>query len=168
MKIRPLADKVLVQRLEAETKTAGGIVLPDSAKEKPQRGKVIRVGEGKLLDDGTRGKMQIKKGLASDLPIESGIADFAISTYVWHELSDPKSAGVEMFRVLKPGGHIVVLDIRKSPGKNKKRHHESAHGPFDRTELANLLRELGFFEVKVNDSGHWLLAQGVKPSQSHL
>ncbi|UCG50348.1 MAG: co-chaperone GroES, partial [Phycisphaerales bacterium] len=43
MKIRPLADKVLVQRLEAETKTAGGIVLPDSAKEKPQRGKVMSV-----------------------------------------------------------------------------------------------------------------------------
>jgi chaperonin GroES len=62
MKIRPLADKVLVQRLEAETKTAGGIVLPDTAKEKPQRGKVISVGEGKLLEDGSRHKMQVKKG----------------------------------------------------------------------------------------------------------
>ena len=62
MKIRPLADKVLVQRVEAKTKTAGGIVLPDTAKEKPQKGKVTRVGEGKLLDDGTRSKMQIKKG----------------------------------------------------------------------------------------------------------
>ena len=62
MKIRPLADKVLVQRLEAEMKTAGGIVLPDTAKEKPQRGKVISVGEGKLLEDGKRNKMQVKKG----------------------------------------------------------------------------------------------------------
>ena len=62
MKIRPLADKVLVQRLEAETKTAGGIVLPDTAKEKPQRGKIVSVGEGKLLDDGTRQKVQVKKG----------------------------------------------------------------------------------------------------------
>ena len=62
MKIRPLADKVLVQRVEAETKTTGGIVLPDTAKEKPQRGKVISVGAGKLLDDGSRGKMQIKRG----------------------------------------------------------------------------------------------------------
>jgi chaperonin GroES len=62
MKIRPLADKVLVERLEAETKTAGGIVLPDSAKEKPQRGKIVNVGEGKILDDGTRRKMQVKKG----------------------------------------------------------------------------------------------------------
>jgi len=62
MKIRPLADKVLVQRLEAETKTAGGIVLPDTAKEKPQRGKIVSVGEGKLLDDGKRKKMQVKKG----------------------------------------------------------------------------------------------------------
>ena len=62
MKIRPLSDKVLVERLEAETKTAGGIVLPESAKEKPQRGKVINLGDGKLLDDGTRSKMQVKKG----------------------------------------------------------------------------------------------------------
>jgi len=62
MKIRPLADKVLVQRLEAETKTAGGIVLPDAAKEKPQRGKIVSVGEGKLLDDGTLQKVQVKKG----------------------------------------------------------------------------------------------------------
>ncbi|HUS72698.1 MAG TPA: co-chaperone GroES [Sedimentisphaerales bacterium] len=62
MKIRPLADKVLVQRLDAETKTAGGIVLPDTAKEKPQRGKIVSVGEGKLLDDGTRQKVQVKKG----------------------------------------------------------------------------------------------------------
>jgi len=62
MKIRPLANRVLVERLEAETKTAGGIVLPDSAKEKPQKGKITSVGEGKLLDDGTRQKMQVKKG----------------------------------------------------------------------------------------------------------
>jgi chaperonin GroES len=62
MKIRPLADKVLVQRLEAQTKTTGGIVLPDSAKEKPQRGKIISVGDGKVLDDGTVQKLQVKKG----------------------------------------------------------------------------------------------------------
>ena len=62
MKIRPLADKVLVQRLEAENKTAGGIVLPDSAKEKPQKGKVISTGAGKVLDDGTVREMQVKKG----------------------------------------------------------------------------------------------------------
>ena len=61
MKIRPLADKVLVQRLEAENKTAGGIVLLDSAKEKPQRGKIIAVGKGKVLDDGTTRKLQVKK-----------------------------------------------------------------------------------------------------------
>jgi len=62
MKIRPLADKVLVERVEAENKTAGGIVLPDTAKEKPQRGKIIAVGNGKILDDGTRKQMQVKKG----------------------------------------------------------------------------------------------------------
>lgn len=62
MKIRPLADKVLVERIEAEAVTTGGIVLPDTAKEKPQRGKIVSVGEGKLLDDGTRREMQLKKG----------------------------------------------------------------------------------------------------------
>ena len=62
MKIRPLSDKVLVQRLEAENKTAGGIVLPDTAKEKPKKGKVIAVGKGKILDDGNLRKMSVKKG----------------------------------------------------------------------------------------------------------
>jgi chaperonin GroES len=62
MKIRPLGDKVLVQRLEAEAVTAGGIVLPESAKEKPQRGTIISVGDGKLLDDGKRAKLSVKKG----------------------------------------------------------------------------------------------------------
>ena len=61
-KIRPLGDKVLVRRVEAEAKTAGGIVLPDAAKEKPKRGKSISVGQGRLLDDGKRAKMQVKKG----------------------------------------------------------------------------------------------------------
>ena len=62
MKIRPLGDKVIVQRLEAEAKTAGGIVLPDSAKEKPKRGKILSVGDGKQLDDGSRAAMTVKKG----------------------------------------------------------------------------------------------------------
>ena len=62
MKIKPLSDRVLVQRLEAETQTAGGIVLPDTAKEKPQKGKIISAGPGKTLEDGTVKKMQVKKG----------------------------------------------------------------------------------------------------------
>ena len=61
MKIRPLADKVIVQRVEAEGVTAGGIVLPDSAKEKPQRGKIIAVGDGRMLEDGTRAPVSVKK-----------------------------------------------------------------------------------------------------------
>ncbi len=62
MKIRPLADKVLLERIEAENKTAGGIVLPDTAKEKPQRGKIVSVGEGKILENGKRKEIQVKKG----------------------------------------------------------------------------------------------------------
>ncbi len=61
VKIRPLGDKVLVKRIDAESMTAGGIVLPDTAKEKPKRGRVQAVGEGKLLDTGERCKPQVKK-----------------------------------------------------------------------------------------------------------
>lgn len=62
MSIKPLGDKIVVERLDAEEKTSGGIVLPDSAKEKPKEGKVIAVGEGKLLENGKRAKFQVKKG----------------------------------------------------------------------------------------------------------
>jgi chaperonin GroES len=62
MKVRPLGDKVLVKRLEAEEKTKGGIVLPDTAKEKPKRGKIVAVGQGKLTDEGTRTELQVKVG----------------------------------------------------------------------------------------------------------
>ncbi len=62
MKIKPLADKILVERLQAESVTAGGIVLPDSAKEKPQKGKIAAVGPGKVLEDGSRSKFEVKKG----------------------------------------------------------------------------------------------------------
>lgn len=60
--IRPLGEKVLLKRLEAEETTAGGIVLPDSAKEKPKRGKVLSVGEGKMLDSGKRKPLQVGRG----------------------------------------------------------------------------------------------------------
>ena len=60
-KLRPLGDKILVKRLEAETKTKSGIVLPDSAKEKPKQGTVIAVGEGKRLENGSRSPMNVKK-----------------------------------------------------------------------------------------------------------
>jgi chaperonin GroES len=61
LNIKPLGDKVIVKRVEAEAKTAGGIVLPDSAKEKPKRGIILAVGNGRLLDDGSRSEMQLKK-----------------------------------------------------------------------------------------------------------
>jgi len=62
IKLRPLDDRVVVQPVEAEEVTAGGIVLPDSAKEKPQRGKVLAVGPGKLLDGGGRGELSVAVG----------------------------------------------------------------------------------------------------------
>jgi chaperonin GroES len=62
MKIVPLNDKILVERLEADDKTAGGIILPDTAKEKPKQGKVLAVGEGKPLENGKRASFQVKVG----------------------------------------------------------------------------------------------------------
>ena len=59
--IKPLGDKVIVKRIEAEEKTAGGIVLPDTAREKPKRGLVLAVGNGRLLEDGRRNEMQVRK-----------------------------------------------------------------------------------------------------------
>ncbi len=61
-KVTPLDDRVLVKPLEAEETTEGGIVIPDTAKEKPQKGEVLAVGIGKLLEDGSRGSMTLKKG----------------------------------------------------------------------------------------------------------
>ncbi|MDR1545945.1 MAG: co-chaperone GroES [Deltaproteobacteria bacterium] len=62
MNVRPLSDRILVKRLEEEEKTKGGIIIPDTAKEKPQQGKVVSVGEGKLLDNGARVKAGVKAG----------------------------------------------------------------------------------------------------------
>jgi chaperonin GroES len=62
LKIRPLDDRVVVEPLEAEEKTAGGILLPDTAREKPQRGRVLAVGSGKLLDDGKRQTVAVAVG----------------------------------------------------------------------------------------------------------
>jgi chaperonin GroES len=60
--IKPLSDKVVVEPLEGEEKSPGGIILPDTAKQKPQEGKVIAVGPGRMLDDGKRAEMAVKKG----------------------------------------------------------------------------------------------------------
>ncbi len=62
MNIKPLADRVVIKVLEAEQKTASGIVIPDKAKEKPQEGEVVAAGEGKILDNGTRVEMDVKVG----------------------------------------------------------------------------------------------------------
>jgi chaperonin GroES len=62
MRVVPLGDKVVVKRPQSESRTTGGIVLPDSAKEKPQQGRVLSVGDGRLLDDGTRAECQVQEG----------------------------------------------------------------------------------------------------------
>jgi chaperonin GroES len=78
MNLKPLDDRIVIKQSDAEEKTAGGIILPDTAKEKPQIGKVVAVGPGKLLDDGKRAKMSVKnkdeviyaKYIGSDVEID--------------------------------------------------------------------------------------------------
>ncbi len=62
MKVRPLHDRIIVKRLEEEEKTKGGIIIPDTAKEKPIEGRVIAVGDGKIKEDGTKIPLDVKKG----------------------------------------------------------------------------------------------------------
>jgi len=62
MKIRPLQDRILVKRLEESAKTKGGIIIPDTAKEKPQEGKVVAAGKGRILEDGSQRKLDLKAG----------------------------------------------------------------------------------------------------------
>jgi chaperonin GroES len=62
MKIKPLQDRIIVKRIEEEEKTKGGIIIPDSAKEKPMEGEVIAVGSGKFLDNGTKQALEVKEG----------------------------------------------------------------------------------------------------------
>ncbi|MEE8319391.1 MAG: co-chaperone GroES [bacterium] len=62
MKIRPLQDRILVKRLEESTKTKGGIIIPDTATEKPQEGEVVAIGKGRVLEDGSQRALDVKKG----------------------------------------------------------------------------------------------------------
>jgi chaperonin GroES len=94
-KIRPLNDKLVIKRLEAEEKTKGGIVLPDTAKEKPREGRVVAVGEGKLLDSGKRSKPQVKE---NDRVIFSSYAGTEVKL------------GGEEFLILDEGDVLAVVD----------------------------------------------------------
>ncbi len=84
MAIQPLGDRILVKHLDQEEKTAGGIILPDTAKEKPQEGKVVAVGKGRLLEDGTVKSLEVKVGDTilfakySGSEIEHGNSEFLI------------------------------------------------------------------------------------------
>jgi chaperonin GroES len=94
-KIRPLNDKLVVKRLEAEEKTKGGIVLPDSAKEKPKEGRVVSVGEGKMLDNGKRSKLQVKE---NDRVIFSSYAGTEVKL------------GGEEFLILEEGDVLAIVE----------------------------------------------------------
>ncbi len=94
-KIKPLNDKVLVKRLEAEEVTKGGIVLPDTAKEKPKEGRVVALGNGKLLDDGERALFQVKVG---DLVLFSSYAGTEVKV------------GVDEYLIMGEDDILAVID----------------------------------------------------------
>jgi len=94
-KIRPLNDKIVVKRLEAEEKTKGGIVLPDTAKEKPREGRVVSVGNGKILENGKRSTLQVKE---NDRVIFSSYAGTEVKL------------GGEEFLILEEGDVLAVVE----------------------------------------------------------
>ncbi len=105
MRIRPLDDRVVVEPMEAEEKTAGGIVLPDAAKEKPQEGKVVAVGPGKLLENGKRTSPLVKKG--------------DVVLYGRYSGSDVRVGETE-YKIMKESDILVKLEVpAKRKGKRK-------------------------------------------------
>ena len=106
MKVVPLNDKIVVKRLEAEDKTAGGILLPDSAKEKPKQGKVLSVGDGKLLENGKRAGFQLKEG-----------DRVLFSSYAGNEVS----VDGEEFLIMSEDDVLAVLDRPGEPSGVSRR-----------------------------------------------
>lgn len=93
--LKPLGDKIIVKRMEAEGKSAGGILLPDSAKEKPKEGEVIVLGEGKLIDDGKRAEFQVKVG-----------DKVLFSSYAGNEIT----VGVDEYILMSEDDVMAVID----------------------------------------------------------
>jgi chaperonin GroES len=104
--LKPLADRVLVRALEAEETTAGGIVLPDTAREKPQEGEVVAVGPGKVLESG------------KVVPLEVGIGDRVVfSKYGGDEITHDG----EEYKILRESDILAVLPARKTAAKGAKK-----------------------------------------------
>jgi chaperonin GroES len=87
MKVKPLGDRIVVRRHDAEEKSSGGILLPDSAKNKPQKGEVLAVGSGKLLKDGSRRGLQVKEG-----------DTILFTAWAGDEYKDPKGTNILIMR----------------------------------------------------------------------
>jgi len=105
MNVRPLHDRIIVQRLEEQEQKVGGIIIPDTAKEKPQQGKVIAVGSGKAKDDGKRVPLDVKSG-----------DTILFGKYSGQEI---KLDGDE-FRIMREDEVLAVVEGRENGSKNKK------------------------------------------------
>src|SRR3954451_25496114 len=121
MKVVPLHDKIVVKRLEAEEKTAGGIVLPETAKEKPKQGKVLSIGDGKLLDSGKRAAFQVKEG-----------DRVLFSSYAGNEVT----VDGEEYLIMSEDDILAVVDSANNlasreftpPARRSSSHARAAHG----------------------------------------
>jgi chaperonin GroES len=97
MKVKPLGDRLVVRRFESQEKTAGGIILPDNAKSKPQKGKVLAVGQGRLMKDGSRKPLQVKEG-----------DTVLFTTWAGDEFKD--RANIENILIMREEDVLAVLD----------------------------------------------------------
>lgn len=111
-------------------------------------------------------RVELLKSDITALTSADGIATMAVSNGVWHELRDPAAAARELFRILKPGGRIVVTDFRDTPlgWRIAAAHREGDHGPFSVDALKGVLRTAGFADVQGEPLRHWVLAWGLKPT----
>ena len=121
MNVKPLADRVIVKALEAEEKSAGGIIIPDNAKEKPQKGEVVAVGPGKVADSGQLVKPEVKKGdkvrlLVTSLDVPHGLS---IPEYGINERLDPGKTVTVEFTADKTGSFTAFCSVFCGAGHSK-------------------------------------------------
>ncbi len=119
----------------------------------------------KAKKEGVENKIQIMNGEASSLKLADGSVDLVVSNFVLHEVSNPESVLLEMIRVLKPNGWIIITDFLSNTFLGRmevKAHGKEAHGPFNIIELESLFTKVGLKDIKVFAEKGWIIGMGKK------